>query len=37
MPRDDALGIMWKDAGSAFAPDCVAALRDVTEELDQEI
>jgi len=37
MPRDAALAIMWKDSGTAFAPDCVAALREVTEELDQEI
>lgn len=37
LSRDTALEIMWKDAGSAFAPDCVAALRDVTEAHDQEI
>ncbi len=37
LPRDTALEILWKGAGSAFGPDCVAALRDATEELDQEI
>jgi len=37
LPRETALGILWKDAGSVFAPDCVAALCEVTEALDQEI
>ena len=32
MPREDALRILWKDAGTAFAGDCVAALRDATED-----
>ena len=37
MQRAAALAIMWKDSGTAFAPDCVAALRDVTQECDQQI
>lgn len=36
MPREDALRILWKDAGTAFAGDCVAALRDATEGGDLE-
>jgi HD-GYP domain-containing protein (c-di-GMP phosphodiesterase class II) len=32
--REVALGILWKDAGAAFDPLCVAVLRDASEELD---
>jgi HD-GYP domain-containing protein (c-di-GMP phosphodiesterase class II) len=34
LDREVALGILWKDAGAAFDPLCVAALRDASEELD---
>ena len=30
MPREEALRALWRDAGSAFAPDCVAALEEAT-------
>ena len=37
MPRETALGILWKDAGTAFDPECVAALQAASAELDAEL
>ncbi len=37
MPRETALGILWKDAGTAFDPECVAALQVASAELDGQI
>jgi HD-GYP domain-containing protein (c-di-GMP phosphodiesterase class II) len=34
LERDVALGILRKEAGAAFDPACIAALRDASEELD---
>jgi HD-GYP domain-containing protein (c-di-GMP phosphodiesterase class II) len=37
MPREDALAILRRDAGSAVDPECVDALEQASADLDQEI
>ncbi len=32
MPPEDAMRVLWKGSGTAFAGDCVAALRDAAQE-----
>lgn len=37
LDRDAALAILWRDAGTAFDPACVAALAEASRELDDAI
>jgi HD-GYP domain-containing protein (c-di-GMP phosphodiesterase class II) len=34
MPREQALEIMWRDAGTAFDPECLEALDAASDGLD---